>query len=173
MPATITTYEIIATVLTVAALIATTYGVGNPSLTAYELIQSYDLPVGLLPEGVTHYDLDQTTGKFNAYFDGSCSFSLEGSYQLKYNSKISGYISKGKLTSLSGVSVKVFFLWLNIVEVVRSGDNLEFSVGIASADFSIDNFYECPRCGCGLNCKDVYRNAPKGNFRSNPFASSI
>ncbi|CAA2967716.1 uncharacterized protein LOC111375692 [Olea europaea subsp. europaea] len=173
MPATKTTYDTIAIVLTVAVVIATTCGGGNPTITAYELLQSYDFPVGILPEGVTHYDLDKTTGKFNAYFKGSCSFSLEGSYQLKYSSKISGYISKGKLTGLSGVSVKVFFLWLDIVEAVRNGDNLEFSVGIASANFSIDNFYESPQCGCGLNCKAVYKNLPKGNFRSNPFASSI
>ncbi|CAI9767832.1 unnamed protein product [Fraxinus pennsylvanica] len=173
MPAAKTTHEIIATVLIIATLAATTQSGGNPSITAYELLQSYDFPVGLLPEGVTHYDIDEATGKFNAYFKGSCSFSLEGSYQLKYNSKIGGYISKGKLTSLSGVSVKLFFLWVNIVEVVRNGDNLEFSVGIASADFSIDNFYECPRCGCGLKCKGVYMNAPKGDFRINSYASSI
>ncbi|KAL2538782.1 uncharacterized protein Fot_20173 [Forsythia ovata] len=109
MPATITTYEIIVTVLTVAALITTTYGSENPSLKTHKLTQSYDFPVGLLPEGVTHYDLDQATGKFNAYFK----------------------------------------------------------------NFSIDNFYECPQCECGLKCKGVHRNAPKWNFISNPFASSI
>lgn len=123
--------------------------------TAYEVIQGFDFPVGILPKGVTHYDLDESTGKFNAYMNGSCSFSLEGSYQLRYNSVISGYIYKDKLTSLSGVSVKVLFVWLNIVEVRRKGDNLEFSVGIASAGFSIDNFLVCPQCGCGLNCNSL------------------
>lgn len=42
--------------------------------------------------------------------------------------------------------------WVNIVEVDRIGDNLEFSVGIAGADFPVDNFDECPQCGCGMNC---------------------
>uniref|UniRef100_A0A5B6ZJM3 DUF538 family protein n=1 Tax=Davidia involucrata TaxID=16924 RepID=A0A5B6ZJM3_DAVIN len=139
-------------------------------LTAYEVLQSYDFPAGLLPKGATGYDLDKTTGKFYAYLKGSCSFSLEGSYQLRYKSTISGYIAKDKLTDLSGISVKVLFLWLNIDEVVRSGDELEFSVGIVSADFPMDNFEECPQCGCGLNCNS---NGQVRKIITNPFISSI
>ncbi|KAL7125644.1 hypothetical protein ABFS83_14G130400 [Erythranthe nasuta] len=126
--------------------------------TAYEAIESYGFPVGILPKGVTRYDLDTSSGKFNAYLNGSCSFSLEGSYELKYKPEISGYIYKDKLTNLSGVSVKLYFVWLNIVEVKISGQNLEFSVGIASADFPIINFYVCPQCGCGLNCSNFDHN---------------
>ncbi|TYG56843.1 hypothetical protein ES288_D08G096200v1 [Gossypium darwinii] len=124
------------------------------SLSPYEVLQGYNFPVGLLPQGVLKYDLDESTGRFHAYLEGSCSFSLEGSYQLKYKSTISGIISNNRLKNLSGISVKVLFLWLNIVEVVRDEDELEFSVGIASASFPIDNFYECPQCGCGLECVD-------------------
>ncbi|PIM98399.1 hypothetical protein CDL12_29124 [Handroanthus impetiginosus] len=141
--------------------------------TAYEVLESYDFPVGILPKGVTHYDLDPSTGKFNAYLNGSCSFSLEGSYQLKYKSRISGYIYKDKLTNLSGVTVKVLFLWLNIVEVRRNGENLEFSVGIASAEFPLDNFYVSPQCGCGLNCNNLDDGPKEGNLRTNPFVSSF
>lgn len=147
-------------------------GCGSTAPTAYEVLQSYDFPVGILPKGVTHYDLDASSGKFNAYLNGSCSFSLEGSYQLRYKSKISGNIHKDKLTNLSGVSVKVLFLWLNIVEVRRNNEKLEFSVGIASAEFAIDNFYVCPQCGCGLKCKTLDEGRERGNLRSNSFVSS-
>ncbi|KAF5731434.1 hypothetical protein HS088_TW18G00111 [Tripterygium wilfordii] len=127
----------------------------SDDLTAYEILQDYDLPSGILPKGATGYQVDRNTGRFHAYLSGSCSFSLEGSYELSYKSTISGYISKGRLTQISGVSVKVLFFWLNIVEVVRSGDEMEFSVGIASANFPIDNFYESPQCGCGLDCNNA------------------
>lgn len=136
-------------------LIPAVRGGDSTAPTAYEVLRSYDFPVGLLPKGVTGYDLDESTGRFNAYLNDSCSFSLEGSYQLSYKSKISGRISKGKLTKLSGISVKVLILWLNIVEVTRNGGNLDFSVGIASADFAVDNFYISPQCGCGLDCDSV------------------
>uniref|UniRef100_A0A5B7AVU6 DUF538 domain-containing protein n=1 Tax=Davidia involucrata TaxID=16924 RepID=A0A5B7AVU6_DAVIN len=136
--------------------------------TAYEVLQDYNFPVGILPKGVTGYDLNESTGKFSAYLNGSCSFSLEGSYQLSYKSTIRGHISKGKLSNLEGVKVKIFFFWVDIVEVDRSGDDLEFSVGITSAGFSIDNFEECPQCGCGLNCD----NGQVSKLRTNPFGVS-
>ncbi|KAF8014928.1 hypothetical protein BT93_H0661 [Corymbia citriodora subsp. variegata] len=125
---------------------------GDDSPSAYEVLQGYNFPEGILPKGVTGYELDQSTGRFRAYLGDSCSFSLEGSYQLRYKSTIGGYISQNRLTSLTGVSVKVLFLWLNIVEVERVGDELYFSVGIASASFTIDNFFESPQCGCGFDC---------------------
>uniref|UniRef100_A0A7N0ZWA8 Uncharacterized protein n=1 Tax=Kalanchoe fedtschenkoi TaxID=63787 RepID=A0A7N0ZWA8_KALFE len=138
--------------LSIFALVLLIAAVSGESPTAYELLQDYNFPVGILPKGVTHYDLNNSTGQFHAYLNGTCSFSLEGSYQLKYRSTIGGTISKNKIRDLSGVSVKVLFVWLNIVEVVRDGDELSLSVGIASASFPVDNFEECPQCGCGLKC---------------------
>ncbi|KAL0006043.1 hypothetical protein SO802_013604 [Lithocarpus litseifolius] len=135
----------------------------------YDVIQGFNFPIGILPKGVQGYDLETSTGKFSAYFSGSCSFSLEGSYELKYKPTINGIITKGKLTSLQGVSVKLFFFWVDIIEVQRIGDNLGFSVGIAGADFPIDNFEESPQCGCGLKCNDGVQDK---EVRTNPFVSS-
>lgn len=133
---------------------ASSTATGDEALTAYDMLGHYHFPKGLLPKGVIGYELDQSTGRFRAFLDGSCSFSLEGSYQLEYKSTISGYISRDRLTNLEGVKVKVLLFWFNIVEVVRYGDDIEFSVGIASASFPLENFLVCPRCGCGLNCDD-------------------
>lgn len=141
------------------------------SQTAYDLIKGFNFPEGILPKGITGYELDEATGKFRAFLNGSCSFAVEGSsYQLKYKPTIGGYISQNRLTDLTGVSVKIVFLWLNIVEVVRDGDELGFSVGIASANFPIDNFYECPQCGCGFDC--VSAGTRKVRLQ-NPRAASI
>ncbi|KAK6911605.1 Protein of unknown function DUF538 [Dillenia turbinata] len=123
--------------------------------TAYEALETFNFPMGLLPKGVKDFTLDESTGKFSATWNETCSFSLEGSYQLRYSSTIKGHISENKLTNLEGVSVKLFFVWVNIVEVNRNGDDLEFSVGIASAGFPIENFEICPQCGCGLDCGDL------------------
>jgi hypothetical protein len=121
------------------------------TLTAYEVLEEYDFPVGILPKGVLGYELDTSTGKFSVYLNGSCTFSID-SYELKYKSTITGIIAKDKLSSLSGIKVKVLFLWLSIVTVTRDDDELEFSVGIASADFPVSNFTESPTCGCGFDC---------------------
>lgn len=134
---------------------AATSSPGSPpsgNLSAYEVLGSYDFPAGLLPKGVVGYDLDAGTGRFSAYLNATCSFSVGGSYQLRYRPTISGHISRDRLRELNGVSVKVLLFWVNIIEVTRKGDELEFSVGIASADFSVDNFLQSPRCGCGFDC---------------------
>ncbi|GLT42439.1 hypothetical protein SLA2020_164370 [Shorea laevis] len=101
------------------------------TLTAYEVLEEYDFPIGLLPKGVLGYKLNSSTDK---------------------------------LKSLSGIKVKVLFFWLSIKEVIRDGDELEFSVGIASADFPVSNFNECPTCGCGFDCDSVKSNGWMDKF---------
>uniref|UniRef100_A0A0E0GZ53 Legume lectin domain-containing protein n=1 Tax=Oryza nivara TaxID=4536 RepID=A0A0E0GZ53_ORYNI len=124
--------------------------------TAYEALATFDFPPGILPKGVVSYTLDDATGDFTATLNttSTCAFSIQGSYSLRYQRRLSGRIAADRLTNLQGVSVKILFLWVNIVEVTRHGDELGFSVGIASADFGIDNFLESPQCGCGFDCHD-------------------
>ncbi|XP_044491750.1 uncharacterized protein At5g01610-like [Mangifera indica] len=140
------------------AAVATT----TTTKTAYEILEEYDFPVGLLPNGVTGYKFNSSTGKFKVYLNGTCTFTVD-SYKLKYKSTIKGVLTKDKLSSLSGVKVKVWFFWLSITKVTREDDELEFSVGIASADFPVSNFNECPTCGCGLDCVDVSEKKSKFN----------
>ena len=154
--------------LLAVAAAAAAGGAASAKPTAYEALADYDFPPGILPKGVVAYTLDNSTGAFTATLDASasgagksvCEFSIQGSYSLRYQTKITGKIKPDHLSNLQGVSVKVLFLWINIVEVTRRGDNLEFSVGIASADFGIENFLECPNCGCGFDCNDLLMLKP-------------
>ena len=139
----------------------------NDSRTAYEVLEDYNFPVGLLPQGITGYDLNITTGQFSVYFNDTCSFSLESSYHLKYKPTIKGYISNGNLSSLEGVYARLFFVWKKIVEIVRSGDDLVFSVGVLSSVFPIDYFEKSPQCGCGFQCG----GGQVRKLRTNPFVS--
>lgn len=125
--------------------------------TAYDELLEYDFPVGLLPQGVTGYELNKSTGEFKAYMKEACSFKIQG-YNLKYKSTITGIIEKGKLKNLKGINVKILVVWLNIVEVSRHGDQIDFSVGIMSAAFGVSNFNESPQCGCGFDCNDMVSN---------------
>ncbi|KAL1559711.1 hypothetical protein AAHA92_10022 [Salvia divinorum] len=133
----------------IVSLLSAAAAANPPSV--YEVLQSYGFPAGLLPQGVKSYELDTTTGKFSVSLGGSCSFSISG-YDLKYKSTITGTIAKNKITDLNGIQVKILFFWINIIEVTSDGDELQLSVGIASANFPVDNFFECPQCGCGFDC---------------------
>ncbi|XP_069155009.1 uncharacterized protein At5g01610-like [Solanum lycopersicum] len=139
----------------------------NEKTSAYEELQQYDFPIGILPTGVIDYELNSKTGEFSAYLNGSCKFMLS-SYELSYKPVIKGVISKGRLMKLTGVTVKVVFLWVNIVEVRRKDDNLQFSVGFTSANFPIKRFDKCPSCECGLHCV----NEGNGELRQKLLVSS-
>ncbi|CAL9161143.1 unnamed protein product [Musa hybrid cultivar] len=119
--------------------------------TAYQMLEQYDFPRGILPQGVRRYVLNQD-GSFEVYLSGDCEFKVTGGYLLHYKRKITGAVASGSLTNLRGVSVKVLFLWFGIDEVLRSGDEIDFFVGPLSASFGLSNFEECPRCRCGFDC---------------------
>lgn len=158
---------LVSSILVVALISLSTCASDDGSLSAYEMLEKYDFPVGLLPKGATGYTIDEDTGEFTAYLPQTCKFHLENSYEVEYKSTISGVISKGRLSNLKGVKVHVLILWLNVVEVIHDGDELQFSVGIASADFPIDNFYESPQCGCGFDCDN------HNNFNTSVLSSSL
>ncbi|KAK1279218.1 hypothetical protein QJS04_geneDACA007220 [Acorus gramineus] len=145
-----------ASLLLLLLLIPTESTASAPSLTestVYDLLQTYNFPIGLLPKGITDYDLDPATGKFTVRLNSTCGFALQGtSYSLRYRTTVTGKISRNRISDLTGVNVKVLFFWLNVVEVERDGDYLDLSVGIASAEFGVENFAECPTCGCGFDC---------------------
>ncbi|KAM0006873.1 hypothetical protein Hdeb2414_s0002g00061651 [Helianthus debilis subsp. tardiflorus] len=55
---------------------------------------------------------------------------------------IIGVIENARLKNLKGISVKILVVWLNIMEVSRNGDELDFSVTIMTVGSGIDNFVE-------------------------------
>ncbi|CAL9750058.1 unnamed protein product [Musa acuminata subsp. burmannicoides] len=90
------------------------------------MLEKFDFPKGILPEGVKSYILNGDGG-FEVYLSGNCEFKVEGGYILKYGRKITG-------------------------KVVRNDSDISFYVGPLSASFPVSNFDECPRCSCGFDC---------------------
>eukprot|EP01018_Ginkgo_biloba_P027830 Gb_27093 [translate_table: standard] len=135
------------------AIIVLSSAMPSEQLTVYEVLEEYGFPVGLLPTNVESYTLDTSDGSFEVYLSSSCSFKVDG-YRLKYKKKITGKITADSLKDLSGISVKVWFFYLSISEVIVEGDDLEFYAGLASASFPESNFDESPECGCGFDCSE-------------------
>lgn len=121
------------------------------SETAYEVLEDYDFPIGLLPTNVESYTLDTSDGSFVVYLSSACSFTID-SYKLSYKKKITGKISTDTLKDLDGVSVKVWIFSLSITKVIRDGTKLKFYVGSISKSFPVTNFDECHDCGSAVDC---------------------
>ncbi|OAY83242.1 hypothetical protein ACMD2_06594 [Ananas comosus] len=111
-------------ILAIIAIVARALGSEAPS--AYEMLERFNFPRGILPEGVRGYTLGED-GAFEVYLSGECEFKVEGG----------GGEGEGE-----GVPA----------EVVRSDADLDFYVGPLSASFPVSNFEESPRCGCGFYC---------------------
>lgn len=133
--------------------------------TAYQVLEEYDFPIGLLPSNVESYTLDTSDGSFKVYLSSSCSFKVD-SYKLKYKKKITGKISTDTLKDLSGVSVKVWIFSFSITKVIRKGSKLKFYVGSISKSFPVTNFYTCHDCGSGFDIFSQFLQSAEG---SGPF----
>uniref|UniRef100_A0A0A9H1C3 Uncharacterized protein n=1 Tax=Arundo donax TaxID=35708 RepID=A0A0A9H1C3_ARUDO len=135
---------------------AGTASAASGNSTAYEMLELYDFPRGILPEGVQRYEL-QPDGSFEVFLSSGsgCEFLVAGRYMLRYDRCIAGTARAGSIQALEGVSVKVLFVWLGITEVDRAGDQLSFLVGQLAASFPLSNFAESPRCRCGFDCANA------------------
>jgi len=119
--------------------------------TAYQVLEEYGFPTGLLPTNVESYTLDTTDGSFVVYLSSKCSYTVD-SYELTYKKKITGKISTDILKDLDGVSVKVWIFSFSISKVIRDGTKLKFYVGSISKSFPVSNFDECQECDSASDC---------------------
>ncbi|CAN6346784.1 unnamed protein product [Urochloa humidicola] len=125
---------------------------GEPS--AYEMLEGFGFPRGILPEGVTGYTYRASDGAFEVFLGGGdCEFDVDGGYRLTYRRRIYGNVEGGSIRNLGGVSVRMFlFNWGIDRVVMEDAGHLMFYVGPLSQAFPVDNFEESPRCrgrGCG------------------------
>lgn len=138
--------------LTLLLAIAGFSTVASGTPTAYEVLVSYGFPEGLLPKTVENsgedYSLDGT-GAFELHLERSCRFTIPGSYDVKYASRIAGSIEADRLQNLSGISVRIFYMWWNIDAITVNGKDLTFQVGPLSSSFPSENFDENPMCSGG------------------------
>ncbi|KAG0529351.1 hypothetical protein BDA96_05G091100 [Sorghum bicolor] len=114
--------------------------------TAYEMLEQYNLSRGILPEGVTGYDL-RPDGSFEVYLPGDCSVHVAGGTPIRYSSVIAGNIQSQWIRALKGVKVKVLLTWIAITGVNRTQDDqLNFFAGRISKSFPADKFANSPQC---------------------------
>uniref|UniRef100_A0A0E0MKK0 DUF538 family protein n=1 Tax=Oryza punctata TaxID=4537 RepID=A0A0E0MKK0_ORYPU len=136
---------VLAVAATPAAAAAGNGTTSSSAPTAYEMLEKYDFPRGILPVGVEGYELRED-GRFEVYFPRDCEFMLARTWLVRYGARIAGAAASGQLTSLQGVYVKVLFVWLPVGEVDRSGDTLSFYIGPVSTSFPLSDFAHSPHC---------------------------
>lgn len=100
--------------------------------------------MGLLPKGISKFNLDQT-GHFQVHLDQACNAKFES--ELHYDRNVSGTLSYGQIGALSGISAQELFLWFPVKEIrvdVPSSGIIYFDVGVVYKQFSL-SLFETPR----------------------------
>ena len=132
---------------------------GQPS--AYEMLEGFGFPRGILPEGVTGYTYRPSDGAFEVFMGGDCEFDVDGGYRRR----IYGNVEGGSIRNLGGVSVRMFLLNWGIDRVVmEDAGHLMFYVGPLSQAFPTDNFEESPQCR-GRRCAAAPATPPPWAWR--------
>ncbi|KAK3205004.1 hypothetical protein Dsin_019050 [Dipteronia sinensis] len=126
---------------------------GRPSLPllhsiadVHDLLTLYGLPKGLLPGNIESYTLQNDTGSFSIHLTGTCYVDFKP--LVYYGKKITGRLSYGAVTDISGIQAKKLFIWVSVtgMEKVKDADFIEFFVGSLSEKFPTDKFQQVPLC---------------------------
>ncbi|KAK1295355.1 hypothetical protein QJS10_CPA16g00186 [Acorus calamus] len=122
--------------------------VSADSSSAYDVLRSHGLPMGLLPKGVVKtFTFDDSTGAFEVHLDRACNARFES--EVHYDVNVSGTLGYGQIGALSGISAKDLFLWFPVkgirVDIPSSG-LIYFDVGVVYKQFSLSLFETPPEC---------------------------
>ncbi|URE27186.1 hypothetical protein MUK42_34303 [Musa troglodytarum] len=129
---------------------AVTAASGGDGGSAYEVLRSHGLPIGLLPKGVREFHVDGE-GRFEARLYAPCTAKFES--EVRYDASIVGTISPGQIAGLSGVAAQDLFLWFP-VRAIRLDDQasgiIHFDVGVVDKRFTLSLFEFPPDCAPAL-----------------------
>ena len=118
----------------------------NANNSISSILQQNGLPIGVLPSSVDSYDL-YADGSFTVSLDTPCYVNFD--YEVYYAQIITGKLSYGTISDLSGIQAKQALLWFTVtairVDIPVSG-YIYFNVGPISKKLPISQFEDIPTC---------------------------
>ncbi|RAL43977.1 hypothetical protein DM860_014114 [Cuscuta australis] len=117
----------------------------SASPTIYDLLKAHALPPGIFPKGISEFSLDPTSGRFELRRSRSCAAQFET--DVWFDVTVTGTLSYGQISNLSGMAAQELFLWFPVNEIrvdIPSSGLIYFDVGVVSKQFSL-SFFEIPQ----------------------------
>ncbi|EYU31691.1 hypothetical protein ABFS82_14G052000 [Erythranthe guttata] len=114
----------------------------------HELLTKYNLPKGILPKDIKSYALSNQDNSFTIELSSNPCYVKFKDQVVYYAKTIKGKLSYGKVTGVSGIQAKKFFIWVSVtgMEVDQKNDMVEFHVGAISQSLPAEDFEEIPSC---------------------------
>ncbi|CAA7399274.1 unnamed protein product [Spirodela intermedia] len=143
-------------VLTLAAPLGATISTaagGGANKTAHELLPKFGLPRGLLPGNVVNYAMSKD-GEVTVELSEPCYIQFS---ELAYYEKIiTGRISYGLISGISGIQVRKFLLWVAITNIAvdRENNSIQFNNGLLAEKHPSSEFDSVRPCEKWVSSKD-------------------
>ncbi|KAM0952084.1 hypothetical protein DsansV1_C03g0032671 [Dioscorea sansibarensis] len=122
--------------------------------TVHEILTEYGLPQGLLPDAVKQYSLS-SDGDFVVELLNPCYVHF--STIAYYEKTITGKLEYGRISNLSGIQVRKFFIWVSVDGIVAHpyDRSLEFTVGFITEIHPVSEFADIHSCKskAGTSCR--------------------
>ncbi|XP_043691765.1 uncharacterized protein LOC122642380 [Telopea speciosissima] len=111
----------------------------------YDLLPQYGLPKGLIPDAVKSFSMSDE-GDFEVELERTCYVQFDE--LVYYDKKITGKLSYGAVSDVSGIQAKKLFVWVPVtgIKAVPNSDLIEFYVGFLSEQFPAKQFETIPAC---------------------------
>ncbi|KAI6670832.1 hypothetical protein NL676_005717 [Syzygium grande] len=118
---------------------------GGGSGDVHDLLPQYGFPRGILPDNVASYSLSDD-GAFEVRLRGPCYVQFD--QLVYYDRKISGKLSYGSVSGVSGIQAKKLFVWLPVTGIKSDSGSgmIEFYVGALSEKLPAAQFEAVPAC---------------------------
>uniref|UniRef100_A0A7N1A4B5 Uncharacterized protein n=1 Tax=Kalanchoe fedtschenkoi TaxID=63787 RepID=A0A7N1A4B5_KALFE len=120
--------------------------------TVYDVLKANGLPIGLLPKGVHDFTIDDESGWFRVRLDQACNAKFES--EVHYDRNISGVLSYGRISNITGVEAQELFLWFPVKSIhvdIPSSGLIYFDVSVVFKQFSLSlRMTKCEEATCYL-----------------------
>ncbi|XP_077214172.1 uncharacterized protein At5g01610-like [Tasmannia lanceolata] len=94
-----------------------------------ELLQEYDIPIGIFPRDATNYEFNEETRKLTVFIPSVCEVGYKDSSVLRFATTVTGYLEKGKFVDIEGMKTKVV-IWVKVTTISSEGSKLHFQAGM-------------------------------------------
>ena len=118
------------------------------SAAVHDLFPPYGLPKGLLPSSAATYTVSDD-GVVTVPLPAPCYVPFTPFDLARYDTVVTGRVSQGKVTGITGISVQKAFVWFNVtaVEATFGGSLLVFKSGLLTELQPASLFKNIPSCG--------------------------
>ncbi|KAH0466349.1 hypothetical protein M5K25_007032 [Dendrobium thyrsiflorum] len=94
-----------------------------------DLLQEYDLPVGIFPRDATNYEFNEETRKLTVFIPSICEVGYKDSSVLRFLTCVTGYLEKGNLSDIEGMKTKVI-IWAKVTSISTQGSKVHFNTSV-------------------------------------------